>query len=74
MNQFALSWSPAIALLRRILKSSFSVLGWTCVNQNFILSLENEYLEVPFSPWRQNGVYTLSGAGHLFSSLLFSFW
>lgn len=70
MNQFALSWSPAMALLRRILKSSFSILDWTSVNRDFILPLENEYLELPVFLWRKNGVYTFSDAGHLFSSLL----
>lgn len=74
MNQFALSWSPAITLLRRILKSSFSILDWTCVNQDCILPLENEFLEVPVFLWRKNEVSMFSGAGHLFSAFLFSFW
>lgn len=71
MNQFALSWSPAITLLRRILKSSFSILGLTSVNQDFILPLENEYLELLIFFWRENRVYKFSGAGHFFFPL---FW
>lgn len=74
MNQFALSWSPAITLLRRILKSSFSILDWTCVNQDFILPLEKEFLGVPVFLWRKNELCIFSGAGHPFSALLFSFW